>query len=202
MIFYHINYIYWQIFIDSLFVDKIIKHERFLSITGAQPESSMRTHTRSLMTIHNAWNMAKTNLRVSICYFPPEPVIFGYFDLRHQRDNTSTDLEASPDRWSQDSGIDAIHLQNEPQWQETNLQDLCAQRRFRSACATQADLNLRWAHFVQPRMHSFFVRTKRALIRLRGCAGWFESSLGAHVRRYGFRHYGSYSAVRYHIYSK
>ena len=114
---------------------KLSKHERFLSTTGAQPESSMRTHTRSLMTIHNAWNMAKTNLRVSICYFLPEPVIFGYFDLRHQRDNTSTDLEASPDRWSQDSGIDAIHLQNEPQWQETNLQDMCAQRRFRSACA-------------------------------------------------------------------
>ena len=44
--------------------------------------------------------------------------------------------------------------------------DICAQRSFRS--------------------QSFFMRTTKTLIRLRGCAGWSESSLGAHVRRYIF----------------
>ena len=32
-----------------------------------------------------------------------------------------------------------------------------------------------------PMMQGFFMRTTKTLIRLRGCAGWFESSLGAHV---------------------
>ena len=32
-------------------------------------------------------------------------------------------------------------------------------------------------------MQSFFKRTTKTLIRLRGCAGWFESSLDAHIRR-------------------
>ena len=33
---------------------------------------------------------------------------------------------------------------------------------------------------------------QRRLIRLRGCAGWFESSLGAHMKRYVFSHLGSF----------
>ena len=37
----------------------------------------------------------------------------------------------------------------------------------------------------------------RTLIRLRGCAGWFESSLGAYVRRYLFARSGIYVMVRY-----
>ena len=37
--------------------------------------------------------------------------------------------------------------------------------------------------FGQPKMQSFFMRTTKTLIRLRGCAGWIESSLDAHVRR-------------------
>ena len=40
-------------------------------------------------------------------------------------------------------------------------------------------------------MQSFFVRTTKTLIRLRACAGWFDSSLGAHVRRYYFSPPGS-----------
>ena len=36
----------------------------------------------------------------------------------------------------------------------------------------------------RPRMQSFFMRSTKTLIRLCRCAGWFESSLGAHVRRY------------------
>ena len=33
------------------------------------------------------------------------------------------------------------------------------------------------------------MRTTKTLIRLRGCAGWSESSLSAHVRRYVLSHY-------------
>ena len=37
--------------------------------------------------------------------------------------------------------------------------DTCAQRRFKSACASaQTDQNLPWAHFGQPRMPIFFMR--------------------------------------------
>ena len=36
------------------------------------------------------------------------------------------------------------------------------------------------------------MRTTKTLIRLRGRAGWSESSLGAHVRRYVFSHFDSY----------
>ena len=31
-------------------------------------------------------------------------------------------------------------------------------------------------------MQNFFMRTTKTLIRLRGCTGWFESSLGAHKK--------------------
>ena len=58
--------------------------------------------------------------------------------------------------------------------------DMCAQRGFNSACAfAQFDLNLLCAHLRLQRMQSSFVQITRTLIRPRGCAGWFESSLGA-----------------------
>ena len=64
---------------------------------------------------------------------------------------------------------------------------MCAQRRFKSACAfAQSNQNLHWAHFGSPWMQSFFMRTTKTQIRLRGCAVWFESSLGAYVKRYVF----------------
>ena len=40
-------------------------------------------------------------------------------------------------------------------------------------------------------MHRFFIRITKTLIRLRGWAGWFDSSLGAHVKRYVFSRCGS-----------
>ena len=53
--------------------------------------------------------------------------------------------------------------------------DMCAQRRFRSACASaQSDQNLRWPHFGEPRIQRFVTRTMKTLIRLRGCEGWFQ----------------------------
>ena len=43
-----------------------------------------------------------------------------------------------------------------------------------------------WTYFGQPRMYNFSMRINKTLIGLHGCAGWFESSFGAHVRRYVF----------------
>ena len=58
---------------------------------------------------------------------------------------------------------------------------LCAQRRLRSAWAsTQSDQSFRFALNGQLRNQAFFMRTVKTLIRLGGCPGWSESSLGAH----------------------
>ena len=65
--------------------------------------------------------------------------------------------------------------------------DMCVQRRFRSTCAfTQSYTKLHCAHF--------FMWTTKTLIRLSGCADWFESSLDAHFKGYLFSRFGSYVA--------
>ena len=46
--------------------------------------------------------------------------------------------------------------------------------------------NLNYAHFGQPRMQRVFMRTTKTDESARGCASWFESSLGATVSRYIF----------------
>ena len=57
---------------------------------------------------------------------------------------------------------------------------LSAQRRLRSAWAsTQSDQSLRCALNGSLRTQGFFMRTVKTLIRLGGCPGWSESSLGA-----------------------
>ena len=67
--------------------------------------------------------------------------------------------------------------------QETISSDRCAQRRrrFRSAWHSQSEPSL--GAFRITKMQSFFMRTTKSLLRLRGCAGWFESTLCAHVRK-------------------
>ena len=64
---------------------------------------------------------------------------------------------------------------------ENVLEDMCAQRSFRSTCAfAQSDQNLHQVLFGKPRMQSFLTRTMKALNKLRRIfASWFESSLGA-----------------------
>ena len=58
---------------------------------------------------------------------------------------------------------------------------LCAQRRLRSAWASaQSDQSLRCMLNGKLRTQAFFMRTAKTLIRLGGCPGWSESSLGAH----------------------
>ena len=59
---------------------------------------------------------------------------------------------------------------------------VCAQRRLRSAWASaQSDQSSLCAQWVALRTQSFFMRTAKTLIRLGGCPGWSESSLGAHA---------------------
>ena len=60
-----------------------------------------------------------------------------------------------------------------------------AQQRLRSACAfAQSDQSLRCPH--EETLHPWLSQKRpvKILIRLRECAGWSESYLGAHVRRY------------------
>ena len=65
-------------------------------------------------------------------------------------------------------------------WQKQN--GMCAQRRLRSAWASaQSDQSLRCALNGQLRTPAFLMRTAKTLIRLGGCPGWSESSLGAHA---------------------
>ena len=66
--------------------------------------------------------------------------------------------------------------------------DMCAQRRFRFA---QSDQNLHWAHFGRPRTQKMFMRITMTLISQRGCAGWFQSSMGVHARKYVLSYCGS-----------
>ena len=59
---------------------------------------------------------------------------------------------------------------------------LCAQRRLRSAWASpQSDQSLRCAYNGSLGIQAFFMRTAKTLIRLGGCPGWSEFSLGAHA---------------------
>ena len=67
----------------------------------------------------------------------------------------------------------------------TSVRQFCHMRPAREACAfTQFNRIFHWAHFGLTRMQSVFMQTTKTLIRLRGCAVWFESSLYAHVRSY------------------
>ena len=63
---------------------------------------------------------------------------------------------------------------------------MCAQRRLKSACASaQSDQSLRCSHEETLNPCLSKMRPVKILIRLRESAGWSESSVYAHVRRYG-----------------
>ena len=58
--------------------------------------------------------------------------------------------------------------------------DLCAQRSLRSAWASaQSDQSLHCVLNRELKAQCFFMRTAKTLIRLGGCPGWSDSSLGA-----------------------
>ena len=67
-----------------------------------------------------------------------------------------------------------------------------SQRRLKSASKfTQSDQCLCCLHAETLHPWLLKIRPVKILIRLRECAGWSESSLGAHVRRYVFWRCGS-----------
>ena len=75
---------------------------------------------------------------------------------------------------------------------------VCAQRRLRSAwTSAQSDQSLRCALNGWLRTQAFFIRTAKTLIRLGGCAGWSESSLGAHSFCCFFCHDAAYKILIY-----
>ena len=64
--------------------------------------------------------------------------------------------------------------------------------RLKPTClSAQSDKSLRCPH--EETLHPWLskMRPVRILIRQRECAGWSDSSLGTHVRRYVFLHCGS-----------
>ena len=72
---------------------------------------------------------------------------------------------------------------------ENRPSDMCAQRRLKSACASaQSDQSLRYPHedTLYPWLSKMY--PVKILIRLRECAVWSESSLGAHEWSYVFWH--------------
>ena len=75
-------------------------------------------------------------------------------------------------------------------WAETSENvpsDMRAQRKCRSACVSaQSDQKIHWQILNSQGWESFFMQTTKILARLRGCAGWSESSLCAQVRSYVF----------------
>ena len=67
-------------------------------------------------------------------------------------------------------------------WQDKTNKMMCAQRSPRSTCTSaQSDQSLCCELSGKPRTQGFFMRTAKTLIRLDGCPGWPESSLGAHI---------------------
>ena len=92
-------------------------------------------------------------------------------------------IQAEDRGWTSAFTIGAVTLENVPS-------HMCAKGRLKSACASaQSDLSFPCPHeeTLHPKM-----RTVKILIRLGECAGWSESSLGAHVRRYVFWRSGLY----------
>ena len=79
--------------------------------------------------------------------------------------------------WTSSTGLSVL-LKYVPQYQKRTIGHL-------RLTLAQVDLNFYWAYFGQPKLQSFFLRTMKTLIRLRGCSGWFVSTWGAYVRKYG-----------------
>ena len=73
---------------------------------------------------------------------------------------------------------------------------MCAQRRLRSACASaQSDQSLRCPHEETLGPQLPIEHTAKTLIRLGGCPGWSESSLGTHAILLVLSWGGSYAKI-------
>ena len=69
-------------------------------------------------------------------------------------------------------------------------------------CAHRSLIRIFTGHILDSKWHQCSSCGQRRLIRLCGCTGWFESSLGAHVRRYVFSRCGSNSVIRRHLHNE
>ena len=81
------------------------------------------------------------------------------------------------------SVINALNIENiwATAWQNQQ-NDLCAQQKLRSAWeSTQSDQSLDCVLNEYLRDQGFFMQTVKTLIRLGGCTGWLDSSLGTQV---------------------
>ena len=74
---------------------------------------------------------------------------------------------------------------------------MCAQRRVRSACTLRSLISNFTVRILDRQGCKVYSCEQRRLIRLCGCADWFESSLGEHVRRYVFSRCGQFCVVLY-----
>ena len=78
----------------------------------------------------------------------------------------------------------SVNIGYEPQRQETYLR-ICAHSEDADQPAHSRSLIILFTgRILDSQRCSVFMRTTKTLVRLCGCAGWFESSLGAYVRRY------------------
>ena len=80
----------------------------------------------------------------------------------------------------------------EPQREKTYLWTCAPKEDSDQPANTRSLISLCCPH--EETLHPWLskIRPVKVLIRLRECAGWSESSLGAHVRRYVFWRYGSF----------
>ena len=87
-------------------------------------------------------------------------------------------------QWNVYRGITRNNLKNKEEKMSRDMTNptkwVCDQRRLRSAWAsTQSDQSLRCPHEESSGPYLPIERTTKTLIRLGGCPGWSESSLGA-----------------------
>ena len=105
-----------------------------------------------------------------------------YFQNLAENDLGVTGTKHIVDIIKQLDSIHSLSLSGKNNWATSwqNQQNDCAPSEDRSAWASaQSDQSLRCALNGQLRTQCFFMRTAKTLIRLGGCPGWSESSLGA-----------------------
>ena len=81
------------------------------------------------------------------------------------------------------------------QSQKKNLQSCALSKDSDQPAQSRSLIRIFTGYIWDSQWFFFFIRTTKTLIRLHGCAGWFESSLGAHVRRYGFSQFRTYVEI-------
>ena len=119
--------------------------------------------------------------------------LFLHFLLDLSNHNKKRDKFRNKNKWHRTNNHDETKLDIiwAAMW-ENVPSDMCSKQRLEPACASaQSDRSLRCPQ--EETLHPWLSKTRpvKIQIRLRECAGWSESSLGAHVQRYVFWRCGS-----------